>query len=219
MQEHESFKAPRYQASEPTVAGLWKVSKEFHRGLDAFLHNKKPMQTDMYWSEQVGRDSGSYSIARVPQPTDLYTTARWQRWTQPALRRTRRWGSKSGLSRCDFARKRQGRSRSKEATLTASPEKGCSTTLQSVAELSALRRSTARARWLRSKTDISCRRSECSPDGGASSRAAAAREMRRRIFAASGSQAPVASATMGTNLSPCSAQTRAVPKCDDLTSA
>ena len=151
------------QASEPTVAGLWKVSKEFHRGLDAFLHNKKPMQTDMYWSEQVGRDSGSYSIARVPQPTDLYTTARWQRWTQPALRRTRRWGSKSGLSRCDFARKRQGRSRSMEATLTASPEKGCSTTLQSVAELSALRRSTARARWLRSKTDISCRRSECSP--------------------------------------------------------
>ena len=25
---------------------------------------------------QVGRDSVSYSIARVPQPTDLYTTAR-----------------------------------------------------------------------------------------------------------------------------------------------
>ena len=74
-------------------------------------------------------------------------------------------------------------SRSMEATLTASPEKGCSTTLQSVAELSALRRSTARARWLRSKTDISCKSSECSPDGGASSRAAAAREMRRRIFA------------------------------------
>ena len=84
-------------------------------------------------------------------------------------------------------------SRSMDPTLKASAENGCSATLQSVAELSALRRSTARARWLRSKTDISCKSSECSPDGGTSSRPAAAREMRRRIFAASGSQAPVAS--------------------------
>ena len=87
------------------------------------------------------------------------------------------------------------------------------------AEASARRRSTARAWWLRSRTESSWRRLACKSPASAPVRAAAARENSWRVLEALGFQAPVDSTTRGTKRTPWAAYTWLVFKCAAFTAA